>query len=678
MTSLLKKPSNYCINFASKIFNQLNLSYFINNPMLLFITILCSAASLITLHALIYNHFKARLYMQISFWLWTTIIFSVGANRYAESKVRARSRVKPVDSEAVLFKKINDIKNLDKYEIIEDSLVQNGDLILIENGNILLNDAVIVQGHCSIDESDLVGSLNDRVMSKEEGDEIIAGSIIETIEPIIVKIILSKKKSLYKRFKNTVKKIRRQSLPSEIALQRIILGISILFITVIYTIWSIARYSGFNIPLIYLISLTIVLLPTTISGLQYAIITYGKAKLLQNNIIINDQNVIESIVDLNIVLIDKTGTITHGQRAMTSCHNFSDLNQNDFMHLLHLSSFQDTTYEGQNITKYANNHCTKGEFEVEHAKYHNIAFTSEEPISGCNYRGLEIRKGSLGAISKYLGITTNELPRDILEEVTKISQALSTPLILTVDKVIIGVLALRDCLRRGAIKQIQKLHEQKLQVILITGDNELVAKAVADKLNIKQFYANALPMRKLEIIKDLQSKGYVTAMCGDGINDSLALAQADVGIVFADDKVSTEINSNSIQCPDYNLANIAILRNICKKISARRGLLTVFSLVSDISKYFVVVPSLFITSFPALSSLNLLKFHSIDSVILSSVMFNALIIPLITPIIFRDFLKVRSKFFAWRSLLFSAFSGIITPIFTIKLIELFILKIGLV
>ena len=329
------------------------------------------------------------------------------------------------------------------------------------------------------------------------------------------------------------------------------------------------------------------------------------------------------MVDVNIVLFDKTGTITVGKREMTDFVNISEIDNVNFIEFLYLSSFSDVTHEGKSITRFTEHHEDYKEIIIDEVQYESIPFSSSEPISGCNYNGIEVRK--------------------------------------------------------GIMKQIQKFHDHGLHTVVVTGDNAITAKYVVQKIGIEEFYAESTPEKKLELVRAFQQQGYVVAMCGDGINDSLALAQADVGFTFTDDELyeDTMVTGNVIS-KKHDLSNLLELKNICKKMTVKRGVLTVFSLTSDIVKYFVIVPALFATAFPPLNVLNFMNFQSLDSVILASIMFNALIIPALMPFIFRDFNKPKSQYSLWKGMFLYGISGIISPFIFIKLIEILIYNLGLV
>jgi K+-transporting ATPase ATPase B chain len=661
----------------SKALKKIDLRYWINNPILAVVLVISACATLLLIDELINPTGHRLIYFQTTFWLWMTILFSVLADIYAESKIKPHQPDENEYGASLLIKKLPSYNDTRKFSFVSKESVRSGNFILLTNGDIVPFDGIIVKGACYVNESDLTGTLETNLKNANKNNILTAGTIIESTDEIIMKVSFSKEHSFYARAAQLMKNINRQSLPSELALQRIILGFSVLFLSVIFTVWVIARYSGFNIALIYILDLIVLLLPTTISGLQHAIITFGTSKLQTKGIFVRENIALDNVVDVNIVLFDKTGTITVGKREMTDFINISELEEANFIEALYLSSFSDITHEGKSIREFIENGDYK-EVIINELQYEYLPFSSNAPISGCNYNGVEIRKGSINAITNYLGKAPGDLPESILLLTKQIAMTHGTPLLLTIDKRIIGIIHLRDCFRKGVMKQLQKFYDQDIYTILITGDNAMTAEYVAQKIGIDESFADSTPEKKLELIRQLQQQGYVVAMCGDGLNDSLALAQADIGFTFEDKTYEDTMITGNVISKKHDLSNLLELKNICKNMTVKRGSLTVFSLTSNIVTYFIIVPALFTTAFPALKVLNFMNFQSLDSVILSSVMFNALIIPALIPFILGDLNKPKNRYSLWNGILLYGISGIVSPFIFIKLIEIIIYNLGLV
>ncbi len=655
-------------------FQKMSPRSWLNNPMMTIVFIVACLATALFLRELNLSTGHASLYAQMIFWIWMTLFFSTLADSYAESKLSYKDLPHKQKISTLMVKRLANISNIETFKEIEMSRVKSGNFLLLRGGDIVPFDGIIVKGICYVNETNITGGLDNTLKNPEESNILTAGTIIAGNNWIVMKVSFARKFSFFARAKRILKNINRQSLPSELALQRLILGLSVLFISVIFTVWVIARYSGFNIPALYLLDLIVILLPTTISGLQHAIILFAKAKLHKSKIIVRDHIALDNVVDVNVILLDKTGTLTIGRREMIAFDPVTEISKKKYMEYLLLSSIYDSTHEGKSIKAFAKKHTN---MHIDQELYQHLPFSAAKPISGCSYKGLKIRKGSVQEIAKYLGKSVKKLPKNLLELTKSIAKMHGTPILLTVDKKIIGVIHLRDKLRKGIIQQVSRLHAENVHTIMLTGDNTLTASYVAKKLGIKVFYAEATPEKKLEFVRNLQQEGYVVAMCGDGANDTLALAQAEIGFTFKDDGNMHSIMASNIIAKNHDLSAFVTLQNICKKMAARRGALTVFSLASDIAKYFVIVPALFTTAFPPLSILNFMHFHSLESVVLASVMFNALVILALTPILFRDYNRPKSRYSLWNSIILYGLGGVISPFICIKLLEMFIYAVGL-
>jgi K+-transporting ATPase ATPase B chain len=669
-----KRIENY--NLVLNALHKMRPSHLLHNPMLFFVFILACLATMFLIKEINLSNGHIALYSQMTIWIWLTLFFSSFADSYAESKMHYHDDDDDEIEPTNYIKKLSNIDNLKDFTKIEYNQVKAGNLIFLKNGDVVPFDGKIVRGKCYVNETSVNGQLESKLKDSEQDSILTTGSIIQGRDSVVMKISFAKDVSFFARAAKRIKSINRESLPSELALQRLILGLSILFVSVIFTVWVIARYSGFNIPTIYLIDLVVILLPTTISGLQHAIIIFGKAKLSKQGIIVHDLVSLDNVVDVNIIVLDKTGTLTIGRRQMSEFESTSGLKEQQYLEYLMLSSINDSTLEGNSILEYATKHLSK-KHNIVKSDYRYLPFSASKPISGCNYKKLNIRKGSVSEICKYIGKVENSLPKKIQTIITNIAKSHGTPLLLTVNKEIIGVIHLRDRFRKGAQKQIERLHKQNVKIIMATGDNAQTSSYVAKKLGIETFHSDATPEKKLELIQTLQEDGYIVAMCGDGINDSLALAQADIGFTFENSENIHPIMAGNIISKTNDLSALLELKNICKKMTVKRGTLTVFSLASDIAKYFVIVPALFTTAFPPLAVLNFMNFQSLESVVLASVMFNSLVIFVLTPILFKDFNKPKSKHSLWLGIVLYGIGGIVSPFIFIKIIEIFIHSIGL-
>lgn len=660
-----------------KTFRFIELISYVKNPLSLLLFVLSCSAFIIFLQQIFYHNDKALLYGQITFWLWMTMFFSV-FTEFAYSRKNFKVISEKITNNHALIKKLNSLNDVDDYQKVKKDSIKSGNLILLHSGEEVPFDGEVIKGMSYVNETDITGSLEHKLKSPTKDNILIAGSIVEGGDWIVMKVSFASNKSFFTRVDRLLRNINRRAMPSEVALQKLMMGLSILFANVIFVMWVIASYSGVEIPVIYLIALMVVLLPTTISTLQKVVVYNGMVKLAERNIIVQDQVAFDNAVDLDIVLLDKTGTLTVGQREMVNFKLTSKTDEKDYFRYLYLSSINDNTEEGKSITAFAIKNYKDLDKKINLELYDYLPFLASNPISGCNYNNMEIRKGSLQSIANYLGKTIESFPQEVQSIVKEVAKTHGTPLILTVNKKIIGIINLHDSFRKGVVKQIRSIESSGIATIMVTGDNAITASYIAKKLGIKNFYADCTPEKKLEVIRSLQEKGFIVGMCGDGLNDALALAQADIGYTFEDRGYVHLILAGNIVAKYHNLLGIIELKNECKKITVRKGAITVYSIASDLAKYFIIVPALFTTAFPSLSKLNIMQFQSIDSILLASVIFNGLIIPSLLPLISYNLKNVQNKTYLWRIILLCGFGGIVSPLLFIKLIEFIIYKAGLI
>jgi potassium-transporting ATPase ATP-binding subunit len=661
------------------IINAFNRIIFISqekSTVFLVVFILSCVALITFFQQIFYKTDHIVFYGQMVFWLWMTIFLAFLVESITISQ--NSELVLEKSNKGVLVKKLSSLININDYKKVAKDLIKSGNLILLKTGDEVPFDGEVVKGSTYVNETNNTGTLELKLKTPTKDNILVRGSVIEGVDYIIMKVSFANHKSFFTRITRLLRNINRQAMPSDIALQRLMLGLSILFISVIFVIWALATYVGLEMPIIYFIGLIVILLPTTMSSLQRIIIYKGKVQLASCNIIVQDQIAFDNAVDIDVVLLDKTGTLTFGQRKMIEFKATAEGIKEDYFRYLYLSSVNDTTHEGKSITAFVIKNARSLNREIKTDLYEYLPFSASNPISGCNYNNLEIRKGSIRTIAKYLGKNIQSLPKEIQNIVDEVAKNHGTPLIFVVNKKILGVINLQDTFRNGVAKQIRDIQDAGMTTIMLTGDNNITASYVAKKLGITRFYADSTPEKKLELIRSLQEQGFVVAMCGDGVNDALALAQADIGYTFEDKSRTHSILSANIIAKNYDLSSLLVLKNECKKITVRRGAVTVYSIVSDLAKYFVIVPVLFSLEFPALSRLNIMQFHSPESALLSSVIFNALIIPLLTPLIFYDLEIKKDKAYLWRIIISCGFGGLVFPFLFIKSIEFIIYRLGLI
>lgn len=638
---------------------------------------LSCAALIIFLQQILYQTENVFFYGQIVFWLWMTIFLAFLVEAITIDQ-KSDLGLKMVTQVSRQVKKLNSLMNIDDYKKVAKGSIRSGDLILLKTGDEVPFDGELIKGVTYVNETSNTGALALKLKSPAKDNLLVAGSIIDGTDLVVMRVSFASHKSFFTKMTRLLRNINRQAMPSEMALQRLMFGLSILFISIIFVIWTLASYVKLEMPVIYLIVLMVILLPTTMSSLQRIMVFNAKLNLYNRDIIIQDQIAFDNALDINVVLIDKTGTLTFGERKMVEFRVAKDAEKEDYFRYLYLSSIHDNTQEGKSITEFIIKNSRFLNKEVKEDLYEDLPFSASDPISGCNYDNLEIRKGSAKAIAKYLGKAVQSFPKEIQVIIDEIAKTHGTPLVFTVNKKILGVVHLHDSFRNGVKKQIEAIHDEGIGTIMLTGDNSVTASYVSQKLGIRDFYADSTPEKKLEIVKSLQEQGLVVAMCGDGVNDALALAQADIGYTFAEQTQTHNVLLGNIIAKSYDLSAILELKKECKKITIRRGAVTVYSIISDLAKYFVIVPVLFSAQFPALSMLNIMQFRSPESALLSSVIFNALVIPCLTPLIFYNLKLDKDNAYLWRIILFCGIGGVVFPFLSIKLIEFIVYKLGLI
>lgn len=641
----------------------------ISNPILALVWVIAFCSTIISSYQFYLQEQDSLISLFMTFWLWMTIFFAKLAETLVEYKWSQRSDFCTDSFKEQMIRIVRSIDKLAEYKFVPRKKVKTNDFIVLYPGEIIPFDGILLKGRMHVNELDYNGQLT-MVSKSTDGDNLLTeGAIVESEDLVVMQIKRHEHKSFITRLTKLLRGIERQALPSEIALQKIISGLTILFIMVIFTIAVIANYSGINIPILYILDLIVVLLPTTISALQQAIVTYGFGILEAKNIIIRDKMVLDKAVDVDVVVLDKTGTLTCGHREMIDFMLLENSFKNTINELLYYSSLSDDTIEGKTIKHFALHAMYNQTPDIDLSVYKFFPFSHFAGISGCDYHNYEIRKGSVSGICSYLQIDQDDMPAYITSIANNIATTHGTPMLFVVNKQIIGVIHLRDRVRKHFKKQIEKIQNSGIVTIMVTGDNDKTAGYIAKKLGLHAYHAEINPEKKLDFIRTLQSQGYTVAMYGDGINDAPALAQADIGISFEGSNKHA-IEASNIIIKNYDISVILNIQNICHKMNIKRSSLTVFSLASDIAKYFVIVPALFTIAFPSLATLNFINFYSIKTVLLASLIFNALVILFLTPVVFKNTeTEYSNNTLLWISVITYGISGILSPFIFIKIFD---------
>ncbi|HTC00158.1 MAG TPA: potassium-transporting ATPase subunit KdpB [Ferruginibacter sp.] len=602
--------------------------------------------------------------------LFITLLFANFAEAIAEARGKAQADSLRKTREETPAKKIFPVGDMyvNEVKIVPSSQLQKGDVFLCETGDLIPMDGEIIEGIATIDESAITGE-SAPVIRESGGDKSsVTGGTKVLSDKIKVRVTTEPGESFLDKMIALVEGASRQKTPNEIALTILLAGFTLIFVIVCVTLKPFGDYSTTPITIAAFISLFVCLIPTTIGGLLSAIGIAGMDRALRANVITKSGKAVETAGDLDTLLLDKTGTITIGNRKATSFYAANGVDEKAFIDACVLSSLADQTPEGKSIIELAN--LNTHSFDVNNAKF--IEFTAETRCSGIDLSsGLKIRKGAFDSIRNIVIKAGNSFPSETEERVKLIASNGGTPLVVCQNEVALGVIELQDIIKPGIQERFQRLRKMGVKTVMVTGDNPLTAKFIAEKAGVDDFIAEAKPEDKMNYIKAEQQGGKLVAMMGDGTNDAPALAQADVGVAMNSGTQAAKEAGNMVDL-DNDPTKLIEIVEIGKQLLMTRGTLTTFSIANDVAKYFAIVPALFIVSIPSLQSLNIMNLHSPESAILSAVIFNAIIIPLLIPLALRGvaYKPIGASALLRRNLLIYGLGGVIVPFIGIKLIDL--------
>ncbi|WP_334126397.1 potassium-transporting ATPase subunit KdpB, partial [Empedobacter brevis] len=584
--------------------------------------------------------------------------------------------------------KSGDWKNL-QFSLITSNSLKKGDVFICEAGDIIPSDGEIIEGLATIDESAITGE-SAPVIREAGGDKSsVTGGTKVLSDKIVVQVTTHPGESFLDKMIALVEGAARQKTPNEIALTILLAGFTLVFIIVCVTLKPLADYANVSITIASFISLFVCLIPTTIGGLLSAIGIAGMDRALKANVITKSGKAVETAGDIDVLLLDKTGTITIGNRKATHFHPANGIDEKRFIKAAVLSSMADETPEGKSIIELASQ-IENGKLKVENnrAEYtangnpvfnfqlstiHFIKFTAETRSSGIDYEDTRIRKGATDAIKNIVTQAGNAFPKEVEDTVKAISSNGGTPLVVSENEVALGVIELQDIIKPGIQERFERLRKMGIKTVMVTGDNPLTAKFIAEKAGVDDFIAEAKPEDKMNYIKKEQAEGRLVAMMGDGTNDAPALAQADVGVAMNSGTQAAKEAGNMVDL-DNDPTKLIEVVEIGKQLLMTRGTLTTFSIANDVAKYFAIIPALFITAIPALQGLNIMNLHSPESAILSAVIFNAIIIPMLIPLALKGvaYKPIGASALLRRNLLIFGLGGVLVPFAGIKLIDMLI------
>jgi potassium-transporting ATPase ATP-binding subunit len=611
----------------------------------------------------------------VFFVLFFTLIFANFAEAIAEARGKAQANSLRKTREDTPAKKIEAVGELflDEIQLISSSQLKKGDFFYCETGDIIPTDGEIVEGLATIDESAITGE-SAPVIREAGGDKSsVTGGTKVLSDSIKVKVTTEPGESFLDKMIALVEGASRQKTPNEIALTILLAGFTLVFIIVTITLKPFADYANTPITIASFIALFVCLIPTTIGGLLSAIGIAGMNRALRANVITKSGKAVETAGDIDVLLLDKTGTITIGNRKATNFYPANGIAEDVFFQACLLSSLADETPEGKSIVELANDKNAKIPTNYENEKVKLIKFSAETRSSGVDIEGRVIRKGATDAIRKLVEQAGHDFPKEIETQAQKIATGGGTPLTVSENNTVLGVIELQDIIKTGIQERFERLRKMGVKTVMVTGDNPLTAKYIAEKAGVDDFIAEAKPEDKMEYIRKEQHAGKLVAMMGDGTNDAPALAQADVGVAMNSGTQAAKEAGNMVDL-DNDPTKLIEIVEIGKQLLMTRGTLTTFSIANDVAKYFAIVPALFVASIPALQGLNIMKLSSPESAILSAVIFNAIIIPLLIPLALRGvtYKPIGASALLRRNLLIYGLGGIIIPFIGIKIIDLLV------
>ncbi len=606
----------------------------------------------------------------VSFILLITVLFANFAEAVAEGRGKAQAETLKKtrkDTKAKLISKNGAVN------IISASELKKGDIVLVEIGDLIPNDGVIIEGIASVDESAITGE-SAPVLKEAGGDfSAVTGGTKVVSDWIKVEIIASPGESFLDKMISLVEGASRQKTPNEIALSTVLISLTIIFIIVIVSLLPMANYSQVEIPVSTLIALLVCLIPTTIGGLLSAIGIAGMDRVTKFNVIAMSGKAVEACGDVDTMILDKTGTITFGNRMAAEFIPVGKHIKEEVTRFAALSSIKDETPEGRSIIELARkNNVIINEDEYKDSLF--IEFTAQSRMSGMDLKdGIKIRKGAADSIKNFVISIGGKIPQDLDKVTEQVSKLGGTPLVVCVDKHILGVIYLKDTVKPGLIERFARLREMGIKTVMCTGDNPLTAATIAKEAGVDEFISECNPEDKIDVIKREQAEGKIVAMTGDGTNDAPALAQADVGLAMNSGTQAAKEAANMVDL-DSDPTKILEVVEIGKQLLITRGALTTFSISNDVAKYFAIIPAMFSIAIPQMNTINIMRLATPTSAVLSALIFNAIIIPLLIPIAMRGvkYKPMKAEKMLMKNILIYGLGGVIVPFIGIKLIDLLV------
>ncbi len=618
---------------------------------------------------------------QIALWLWFTVLFANFAEAMAEGRGKAQADSLRKTKTHTIAKRLRSADTYD-FDTVPAPNLRKGDIVLVEAGDTIPGDGDVIEGVASVDESAITGE-SAPVIRESGGDRsAVTGGTRVLSDWIKVQITSNPGETFIDRMIALVEGAQRQKTPNEVALSILLVGLTIIFLLATATVLPFSIYAGGAVTVTVLIALLVTLIPTTIGGLLSAIGIAGMDRLIQYNVLAMSGRAVEAAGDVDTLLLDKTGTITLGNRMATEFIPMPGVSEGELADAAQLASLSDETPEGRSIVVLAKEQYGLRGREVAAHHAHFIPFSAQTRMSGVNLNGNQIRKGATDAVLAYVADKRGNghaAPPELQQTVESIARGGGTPLVVAKDDRVLGVIYLKDIVKGGMKERFLELRRMGIRTVMITGDNPLTAAAIAAEAGVDDFLAQATPEDKLKLIRDEQAKGRLVAMTGDGTNDAPALAQADVGVAMNTGTSAAKEAGNMVDL-DSNPTKLIEIVAIGKQMLMTRGALTTFSIANDVAKYFAIIPAMFAATYGELQALNVMHLGSPQSAILSAIIFNALIIIALIPLALRgvSYKPIGAAALLRRNLLIYGVGGIIVPFIGIKIIDVIVNALHLV
>jgi len=619
----------------------------------------------------------------ISVWLWLTVLFANFAEAMAEGRGKAQADALRRSRREMSAKRLAIGSYGSAYETVPSTALRKGDVILVEAGDYIPTDGEVIEGAACVDESAITGE-SAPVIRESGGDRSsVTGGTRVLTDWLIVRVTAEAGASFIDRMIAMVEGANRQKTPNEIALSILLAALTIIFLIVTVTLVPFSIFAvqeagkGAPVTVTALVALLVCLIPTTIGGLLPAIGIAGMERMLRANVLAMSGRAVEAAGDVDVLLLDKTGTITLGNRQATAFIPAPGVSEKELAEAAHLASLTDETPEGRSVVVLAKERFQIRGRDLRQMGAHFVPFSARTRMSGVDLAGRQIRKGAADAIEEHVAVLGNSFPGEVRATVENIARQGGTPLVVSDGPRVLGVIHLKDIVKDGIKERFSDLRRSGIKTIMITGDNPLTAAAIAAEAGVDEYLAEATPERKLQLLRQLQAEGHLVAMTGDGTNDAPALAQADVAVVMNTGTQTAKEAGNMVDL-DSNPTKLIEIVQIGKQMLMTRGALTTFSIANDVAKYFAIIPAAFATTYPQLAALNLMGLASPQSAILSAVIFNGLIIIALIPLALRgiQYRPANAADLLKRHLLIYGLGGVALPFIGIKLIDLIIFYLG--